>query len=122
MKIKELLIFIILFFVSCQSKSKKEYVDEGYALENIKEGMTRKEVIKKIGMPKDSVEMYNSENVFRKIYSYDTNNFSGYSLKIIFNNKDSVDGINLDWSGNYGSVSKLVMVINTQFTILIIKV
>ncbi len=95
MKIKNFII-IILLLASCQNRHKKGCIEESFALENIKKGMTKKEVVEKIGMPKDSIEMYNSENVFRKIYSYDTNNFSGYSLKIIFDDKDIVDDVSMD--------------------------
>ncbi len=96
MKIKHLITIVIITLFSCQGKPEKGYIEENFALKNIQKGMTRKEVIEKIGMPKDSVDMYNSESAFRKIYSYETNNFSGYSLKIIFNDKDIVDDISID--------------------------
>lgn len=96
MKIKHLTILVIIIFNSCLKRPEKKSVEENFALNNIKKGMTKKEVIRKIGMPIDSVDMYNSENVFLKIYSYDTNNFSGYSLKIIFDDKDIVDDVMMD--------------------------
>lgn len=92
-----LIITSIIIFSSCiRNQPDKGYVDEDFALINIKKGMTRLEVVNKIGLPKDSVIMINHENVYRKIYTYETNNFSGYSLNIVFNSKDIVDMINMD--------------------------
>lgn len=94
MRIKTLI--IILLFISCQNNSQKGFIDQNVAFKIIKVGMTKNEVIKKIGMPLDSIEMYNSDNIFKKVYSYNTNNFSGYSLKIVFDNKNIIEEIYMD--------------------------
>jgi len=53
-------------------------------------------VVQIIGAPEDSIEMYNHENVYRKIYVYNTNNLSGYSLNVVFNNEEIVNSVNMD--------------------------
>lgn len=58
--------------------------------------MTKVEVVQIIGAPEDSIEMYNHENVYRKIYVYNTNNLSGYSLNVVFNNEEIVNSVNMD--------------------------
>ena len=58
--------------------------------------MPREEVIQTIGMPKDSSEYYNYANEYIKLYIYDTNNFSGYSLTIVIDESDKVIAFNLD--------------------------
>ncbi|MFN3941399.1 MAG: outer membrane protein assembly factor BamE [Flavobacterium sp.] len=88
---------ILLFNTSClHYKPKDDFVDENFSLKNIKIGMTKVEVVQIIGAPKDSIEMYNHENVYRKIYVYNTNNFSGYSLNVVFNKEEIVNSVNMD--------------------------
>ena len=92
---KLIVIIVIIIFFSCDNKKKKGSVDELFALKNIQIGMSKQKVIQNIGYPRDSTLMKNHLNELITIYQYETNNFSGYSLKVLIKNNLVVD-INMD--------------------------
>ena len=92
---KLIVIIVLIIFISCENKKKKESVDELFALKNIQIGMSKQKVIQNIGYPRDSTLMKNHLNELTTIYQYETNNFSGYSLKVLMKNNIVVD-INMD--------------------------
>ncbi|MEM6815878.1 MAG: hypothetical protein AAF600_16070 [Bacteroidota bacterium] len=90
------LLFIVLLASCLEGRKKENVIDENYAIENIKIGMSKKQVFDKIGCPADSVIYRNHEGIFIKIYSYNTNNFFDYSLRITVDSTETVSGVSFD--------------------------
>ena len=90
-----LLIFLIILFSSCLFNKDKNVVDVSNISEKIYIGMSKNDLIEKLGLPKDSIM---SEIIEEGIYyyKYDTNDFTGYTLKIWFNSENQVSYYRVD--------------------------
>lgn len=87
---KLLLILCLIFFVSCRDNNKN-IIDVNDIDEKIHIGMSKDEVIRKFKQPKDSIfnDLAGPEE-YPYYYVYDTNDFSGYTLKISFDGENKV--------------------------------
>ena len=92
---RKLIIILAVLTFSCVNK-KSRFVDVSNINEIIKIKMSKKELIEKIGIPKDSVlsEKDKEHNIYD--YQYDTNDFSGYTLKVWFNKDQEVINFRVD--------------------------
>lgn len=81
---RSLIILFCLTLFSCINKDGN-IIDVRNLNEKIHIGMPKDEIIRKFKQPKDSVfnDLAGSEE-YPYYYVYDTNDFSGYTLKILF--------------------------------------
>lgn len=92
---KKIIVFLILLCASCFLDKGENIVDLKNIDEKIYVGMSKKEVIEKIGIPKDSIlsEIIEDGNNY---YIYDTNDFTGYTLKIWFDSENLISYYRVD--------------------------
>ena len=91
-------VIFVLFLVlcsSCLSRQDGNIVSLKNIEDKIFKGMPKNDLIEKFGSPKDSVisEILEEGNY---IYIYDTDDFSGYTLKIWFDNNNEVSHYRID--------------------------
>jgi hypothetical protein len=96
MRIKIFLIFLVFLFADCSESKSEKVIDEKYALERIKQGMSYSEVIDLLGQPMDSVSYRNYKEEKITILSYKTNNWFDYRLKITLDSTLVVFEVSLD--------------------------
>ena len=91
---KNLILLCIIGFMifSCFGKSGN-VIDLNNLDDKIHIGMSKIEVVDSIGVPKDSVFSENNKNFY---YRYDTNDFTGYTLKIWFDRDNKVEYYRVD--------------------------
>ena len=93
---RSLIILFCLILFSCNNKNRN-IVDVSNLNEKIHIEMSKNEIIQKFGKPKDS--LFNDlahPKEYPYYYVYDTNNFSGYTLKIFFDSENKVSRYLLD--------------------------
>jgi len=95
MLIRIIFVVLITLCTSCLSRHDRNIVDVTNIDREIYSGMTKKDLIKKIGMPKDSMISERLEEG-NYIYRYETNDFTGYTLKIWFNDKNEITHYRVD--------------------------
>lgn len=88
------IILFCLILVSCNNR-EGNIIDVSTLNEKINTSMTKDEVIEKIGLPKDSLIWGDPESSYY-YFLYNTNDFSGYTLKIIFDKDDKVRFYRID--------------------------
>lgn len=89
-----LIILTVVFCTSCFLR-RDDVVDLKNIDDKIYVGMTKEDLIKKIGIPNDSV----ISDILEKgnyIYEYETNDFTGYTLKVWFNNNNEITRYRID--------------------------
>lgn len=92
---KTVVIILVILCTSCLSRKDENIVNVNNIEEEIYIGMPKKDLIKKIGIPKDSI----MSDVFEKdhyYYVYDTNDFTGYTLKIWFNSNNTISKLRVN--------------------------
>lgn len=92
---KIIFVLLVVFCSSCLSRQDRNIVNVENIENKIFEGMPKKNLIEKIGYPKDSVISEGLEEG-NYIYIYETNDFTGYTLKIWFNNNNEVFRYRID--------------------------
>lgn len=92
---KKYIVILAILCVSCFSRKDENIVDLKNIDEKIYIGMSKKGVIDKIGIPKDSImsEIIEEGNYY---YRYDTNDFTGYTLKIWFDSENLISYYRID--------------------------
>lgn len=90
-----IIIVIAILCASCLSDKDKNIVIVNNIDEKIYIGMPKKDLIEKIGTPKDSVISDRVEKG-NYIYIYDTNDFTGYTLKVWFNSNNEISRYRVD--------------------------
>lgn len=94
MNFKKNIIVFVFFLMSCVDSSEN-IVNVNELNKLIYDGMHKEELLKKIGKPKDSLVWGNSVNK-NYYFIYDTDDLSGYTLKVIFNEEGIVQFYRLD--------------------------
>lgn len=91
---RKYLIIVLICFTACFPKKHKNIVDVSHIDDRIAIGMTKAALVKEIGHPKDSLSSNREEETY--YFIYDTNDFTGYTLKVWFNNEDEVTHYRVD--------------------------
>jgi hypothetical protein len=94
MDFKRIIIVFVFFLISCVDRSEN-IVNVNELNKLVYVGMHKEELLKKIGNPKDSLVWGNAESK-NYYFIYDTNDLSGYTLKVIFNERGIVQFYRLD--------------------------
>lgn len=84
---KKLLVIVLLLLISCKNNDES-IVDVSNIDKEIHIGMAKKELIRTLGKPKDSVLL--ETGLKNYYYIYETNDFTGYTLKIRFDEKNEI--------------------------------
>lgn len=89
-------ILFCLILISCNTR-EGNIIDVNDIDKKIHIGMSKEEVKRKFKQPKDSIfnDLANP-NDYPYYYVYETNNFSGYTLKISFNKENKVSHFIVD--------------------------
>lgn len=92
---KILVIILIILSTSCLSRKDKNIINVNTIEEKIYIGMPKKELIERIGKPKDSIlsDRLEKGNYY---YNYYTNDLTGYTLTIWFNSDNKVSRYSID--------------------------
>ena len=95
-KMRRIFIVSIIVFIlaySCRDNSNRNIINVTNIEKKLHKGMTKSSVLNKFGVPKDSIM---SEKYLNYFYIYDTNDFTGYTLKIWFNKEQEVINFRVD--------------------------
>ena len=89
--IVSIIVFILAY--SCRDNSNRNIINVTNIEKKLHKGMTKSSVLNKFGVPKDSIM---SEKYLNYCYIYETNDFTGYTLKIWFNKEQEVINFRVD--------------------------
>lgn len=91
---KIFLTILIINFVSCFERNNQG-IDVGEIDDTIYLGMSKHELMNRLGKPKDSIQSFKT-NYNSHIYIYETNDFTGYTLKVWFNEENKITNFRVD--------------------------